>query len=891
MKYWLFLLALLSTPDWGYAQTGNLTPHKLRCEYLDHPLAVDAVAPRLSWKLNGEGGSQTAFRVTVSHDSLTAARGQGEIWDSGKRHGNTTLLAYNGPALRPRTDYYWRVTSWGDGKTAAASSPVARFRTGVMHDHWQGAWITDSRDVDLEPAAYFRKEFAVGKELKSAHLYIAAGGLHEVYLNGTKVGDHLLDPAFTRFDARVLYVTHDVTDLVQEHNAVSVLLGNGWYNHQATAVWYFHEAVWRARPRFCLDLRLEYTDGSTETVATDKSWKTAPSPVVYNSIYAGEAYDATRALPGYNEAGFDDSGWAASFVVQAPADKISSQQMHPIRKTAEITPTSVRKINDRKYLVDLGRNIAGVTELTVTGPAQTVIEVTHAELLDSAGNLDLANIDLHYRPAAGAHPFQTDIYTLSGEGVETFSPRFNYKGFQYVEITSSEPLEITRQSIKGIVLHSDVPQVGHIRSSDSTLNKLWEATNNSYLANLFGYPTDCPQREKNGWTGDAHIASETGLYNFDAITVYEKWLADHQDEQQPNGTLPAIIPSSGWGYQWANGPDWTSSLAIIPWNVYLFYGDSRLLESVYPNLRRYVERIRAVSKNNLTDWGLGDWIPVKTKTPVEFTSSVYYFIDATILAEAARIKGHAADAERYGELAVAIRRAINDKYYDAATGSYANGSQTALSMALHWGIVPQASTDLVAQRLAERVVDGGKHIDVGLLGSKTILNALSDNGYADLAYEVASQDTYPSWGWWIANGLGTLPENWSLAAEKNDISHNHVMFGEISAWYFKALGGIKPDPRQPGFGSIILEPHFVAALDAFEATYASPRGTITSAWKREGGKLNYLVVVPPNCTASLRLEARHLSPNVMPFVTQRGDGFFALELPAGRYEMRIEEED
>ena len=244
---------------------------------------------------------------------------------------------------------------------------------------------------------------------------------------------------------------------------------------------------------------------------------------------------------------------------------------------------------------------------------------------------------MHYRPTDDSDPFQTDIYTLKGEGIETFAPKFNYKGFQYIEVESSKPIELTERSIIGIFMHSDIPSNGKVISSNPLINKLWSATNNAYLSNLFGYPTDCPQREKNGWTGDAHIAVEMGLFNFDGITIYEKWLADHRDEQQSNGVLPAIIPSSGWGYHWANGPDWTSSLAIIPWNVYLFYGDQKLLSDCYDNIKRYVDHITEISPGFITNWGLGDWVPVKSKTPKAFTSSIYYYVDTTILAKASKL--------------------------------------------------------------------------------------------------------------------------------------------------------------------------------------------------------------------------------------------------------------
>jgi alpha-L-rhamnosidase len=518
----------------------------------------------------------------------------------------------------------------------------------------------------------------------------------------------------------------------------------------------------------------------------------------------------------------------------------------------KVNSVSMRKYNDRNYVFDLGRNISGVSELTVTGAAGTKIELIHSELIDKYGHVDLSNIDVHYRPTDDTDPFQTDIFILKGEGEEVFSPRFNYKGFQYVELKSDKPIELMPQNLKGYFMHSDVPPVGKIISSNPTIDKIWKAGNNSYLSNLFGYPTDCPQREKNGWTGDAHIAIETGLYSFDAITIYEKWMADHRDEQQPNGVIPAIIPTDGWGYQWANGPDWTSTIALIPWNVYLFYGDTKILSDNYNNIKRYVDHIDDLYPTGLTDWGLGDWVPVKSKAPKELTSTAYYYTDAMILSRIAGILGNDNDELHYSQLAKKIKKALNEKYFDPGTGIYGSGMQTELCVPLHWGLVPEDKINLVAANLARKVAEDSFHIDVGLLGSKAILNALSENGYADVAYKVASQETFPSWGWWIVNGATTFYENWNIEA-KRDLSLNHIMFGEINAWFYKALGGIKPDPASPGFKNILLQPHFIDGLERFYAEHKGPYGKISSSWINSDNGVLYQVTIPANSSATVFL--------------------------------------
>jgi len=887
----IYTLFLLLAFNHGYSQV-NL--QKLRCEWLKNPLGLDTNAPRFTWQVltDEPGYLQSAYQLIVGDDSAAVENGNGNVWESGTTQSETLPAVYQGPDLKAFTRYFWKVRLKDKNGTWSNWSPIAFFEMGMMdQSNWKGHWITDSPDYHKKEAPYFRRTFETNKQITAARAYITAAGLYELSINGERVGDHELDPTYTRFDRRNLYVTYDVSEHLQVgKNAIGVLLGNGWYNHQSTAVWYFDKAPWRARPKFCMDLRIQYSDGSVETISTAQGWKTALSPVIFNSIYTAEHYDARLEQAGWNTFEFDDAAWGNAMATNAPSQNITAQALHPVRHVKEIKATSFTQVGKNKCLYDFGRNMSGVTQIKVAGEEGTVIRLKHVERLDQEGNADMSNIDVHYRPTDDSDPFQTDIFILSGKGEETFRPKFNYKGFQYVEVSSDKPLKLDQESLIAYFMHSDVPPVGKLQSSNKVLEKIWKAANASYLSNLFGYPTDCPQREKNGWTGDAHIAIETGLYNFEGITIYEKWLADHRDEQQPNGVLPAIIPSNGWGYTWANGPDWTSTIAIIPWNIYLFYGDKTLLEACYENIKRYLGAIGERSTDGLTDWGLGDWVPVKSVSPKELTSSIYYYVDARILAKMAKIIGKEADHKQYSALALKIKKAINDKYLDAETGIYGSGLQTELSAPLYWGVVPAGMVDKVAANLAKRVEADNKHIDVGLLGTKTILNALSENGYADLAWEVASQNDYPSWGWWIANGATTFYENWDPKSDR-DISMNHIMFGEINAWYYKALGGIFPDEKSPGFKNVILRPNFVAGLEQFSASHESPFGTIVSSWERKGKKIEYEVEVPTNSTASLVLDTHKVKESGKdidashPSITKklRDDGKVVYELESGKY--------
>lgn len=845
----------------------------LQSDHLENPIGIDNPAPRLSWKMedNRQGARQRAYRVLVGKDSIQVAGGTADMWDTGKMISQDILVTYAGKPLEPCTKYYWKVIS-DDLLNKEVASSVHSFETGMMNSkNWQGAWIGDGKDKDYQPAPYFRKKFAAGKTIKSARAYIAAAGLYELYINGEKIGDHRLDPLYTRFDRRNLYVTYDVTGQLRNgDNAIGVLLGNGWYNHQSKAVWDFDRAPWRNRPAFCMDLRITYSDGSVETIPTDLSWKTSSGGLIFNSIYTGEHYDARLEQGGWNTPNFDDSKWNGVGYRGAPSQNIVAQQARPIRNVLTIPAKSVNKIDEKTYVFDFGQNMSGVTQINVSGEKGTEVRIMHGERLFDNGRIDMSNIDVYYRGDKVKDPFQTDILILSG-GKDEFMAKFNYKGFRYVEVTSDKPIELNQNSLTAYFMHSDVPSVGKINTSSELVNKLWWATNNAYLSNLMGYPTDCPQREKNGWTGDGHFAIETALYNYDGITVYEKWLADHRDEQQPNGVLPDIIPTGGWGYGTDNGLDWTSTIAIIPWELYMFYGDSKPLADCYESIKRYVNYVDRTSPNHLTTWGRGDWVPVKSQSNKELTSSIYFYVDTRILANAAKLFNKQEDLAYYTALAEKIKNAVNDKYLNKETGIYANGSQTELSVPLQWKIVPDNMIAKVAQNLAKKVEEAGFHLDVGVLGAKAILNALSENGYAETAYKVAARDTYPSWGWWIVNGATTLLENWDLKAER-DISDNHMMFGEIGGWFYKGLGGIFPDPEQPGFKHILLRPNFVKELKHFEAQHESPYGRIVSKWKWDRRKINYEVIVPANSTATL-----YLPDNI------KGDK--VIELEAGRHDL------
>jgi alpha-L-rhamnosidase len=441
------LFSLLFASIQGFTE---IRVENLKCEYLTNPIGIDASHPRLIWQLQSDRQEslQKVYQIVVGTDESEVLDGKGNTWESGTVNSATLPVVYQGSKLKPFTRYFRRVRIQDDEGTWSDWSPVAYFETGMMDQrNWKGKWITDTYDYNVKPAPYFRKEFSTEKTIQSARAYIAVAGLYELSINGKRIGDHRLDPTYTRFDRRNLYVTFDVTkNLETGENAIGVLLGNGWYNHQSTAVWYFDKAPWRARPKFCMDLRITYTDGSEETITTGQDWRTTLSPVIFNSIYTAEHYDARLEQPGWDEPGFSGENWKNALNTGAPSQNITAQVLHPIRNVTEISAKEMKEVEPQTWLFDFGRNIAGVTQMRVSGAEGTTIRLKHVEKLDEEGRADMSNIDVHYRPTDDSDPFQTDIFILNGDGENEFMPKFNYKGFQYVEVTSDKPLELTKES-------------------------------------------------------------------------------------------------------------------------------------------------------------------------------------------------------------------------------------------------------------------------------------------------------------------------------------------------------------------------------------------------------------------------------------------------------------
>ncbi len=741
-----------------------------------------------------------------------------------------------------RGERNWQKTEFDD-----TNWPAPRILRTVGDDPW-GVPKTGYATGWLQtaPSPIFRKAFSVDRPIQRATVSVAGLGYYELRLGGKKVGDHELPPAFSRYDRRVLYNTFDVTDRIRQgENVLGVRLGNGWYNMHTRATWDFDQSPWRAEPRMLLHLRLEMTDGSVRTIVSDESWKATTGPLYLDSIRAGEVYDARLEMPGWDQPGFDDSDWSAATVASAPDGKLSSELMPPMRVTETIRPISVQETRPGVFVYDLGQNIAGWARLSVEGPEGTEVTLRYSERLRYDGTLDRMEISKFLF----AGPFQQDTYILKGQGRETWEPSFVYHGFRYVEVRGY-PGEPTLDDLQGRVVHTDFERAGSFECSAPLLNRIQELTSWSFRGNFHGYPTDCPQREKNGWTGDAHLAAEQGLTFWNSATAYRKWMDDIQDEQRDTGEIAAIIPTSGWGYAWGNGPAWDSAYVLIPWYVYLYRGDRGILENHYETMKRYVDYVDRRSPEGIADFGLGDWAPADTETPREVTSTGYFHVDTIIVAQTAKILGRDDDAKYYRALANKIRKAFQEKFHHGE-GLYANGSQTALSCALFQGLADPSQEKAIVDQLVQAVHQRDDHLDVGILGAKYLFHTLSDHSQHELAYRVATQTTPPSYGDWVRRDATTLWEHWD-----GHSSLNHIMYGDIAFWMMRCLAGIRVDPEHPGFKHVILRPQLTEGLDWVKACHISPYGPIRLHWNQKNELGQFHVMLPPNTTARLWLPAR-----------------------------------
>jgi alpha-L-rhamnosidase len=830
------------------------TAFGMRCEYLQNPLGIDVTSPRLSWTNNlpGRGAGQSAYQIIVASSETNLAQNQGDLWDSGKvETGQSFLVAYGGLPLSSRENCYWKVRVWDQNGNVSAWSLGAMWSMGLLNaGDWSAEWIgmdTDTNITPAPPSPRFRTTFEVNKPVARATAYICGLGYYELYLNGSKVGDHFLDPTWTRYDYHAYYTTYDVTtNLVEGQNAIGVQLANGYYNQWAQDAWNTYNAPWRALPQMIVQLEITYIDGTTNAVLSDNSWKAATGPLLLDTTRLGEVYDARLEQPGWTTTNFDDSAWSAAILREGITGTLLAQDAEPIKEFQSLTAAKIISVAGQPgvYTFDFGQNLVGWGRLTVSGPAGTSVKMVYGEKTNSDGSVDQSNIN--YLIYSYQQYFQSDTYTLKGVGVETWNPHFTYHGFRYAEVTGL-PSPPTTNTLVACVLHTDFDPAGSFVCSSPLLNKIETNAMWSYMGDFVGIPTDCPTREKNGWTGDAQLACETGLTHFHSEPDYTRWMKEFVSGQLSNGELSGVFPNASWGY--GEGPAWESASILIPWFVYQHCGDIRILTNNFACMKAYVDYETSVAASNIVSYGLGDWEPANTVTPPAVTDTGYYYEGALIVARTAWLMGNYAESEQYSNLAAQIGLSFNSSFFNGNTSQYAGGTQTAQSCALYQGLVDSNQIPAVASALAASVAANGNLIDTGILGSKYMLRALCDNGHSDTAMTLAAQTAYPSWGNWVVNGATTLWETWSGAGSGDSL--NHIMFGDISAWFIEYLAGIRPGA--PGYSQVIIKPEITGALAWAQASHDSPYGPISSAWQVNGQAISLNVSIPPGSSGIVYL--------------------------------------
>lgn len=898
---------------------GALSPVRLRCEYLADPTGIDQVHPRLTWRVESDqrGQLQTAYQILVASNETELSRDEADRWDSGKVESDQTLhVVYQGKPLASRQTCYWKIKTWDAAGVVSDWSDVGFWSMGLLvDDDWSADYIsyrdesaihTDTSTLYLPAARQYRKEFDAGrKTIARATVYATALGIYELHLNGQRVGDAYFAPGWTDYRQRAYYNTYDVTDLVNSgDNSIGAWVAEGWYSGYVgfglltgMGTEKNGRSNYGKTPALMAQLEIQYTDGTTEIVKTDSTWKvTGDGPITEADLLMGEAYDARREMPGWATPGFDDSDWQSAIraqdngkttamfyearnpEVKGRGPKITGKPRSlgfqrpqleafpgvPVRVTETIASKSVAKREDGTYVFDLGQNFAGIIRMMVQGPAGQRIQIRYGEMLHPDGRLMTENL----RKSRA-----TDFYTCKGdpEG-EVYESRFTFHGFQFVEV-SNFPMENgenpSLDAVTGLVMHSDTPMTSTFDCNDPMVNRLFQNVLWTQRANFLDLPTDCPQRdERMGWTGDAQAYVGTAAYNADIGAFYTKWLRELMESQRPSGAFPGYAPFT-FQHGWDFGTAWADAGVICPWTLWQAYGDTRVIEDCWEPMTRFMDWRERTSKDDLgvshgNAWG--DWLAQGASTPLEYVDTIYLAISSDMMAEMAEAIGKEDDAKKYREQFERTKKAFNEKYVTDA-GRVNVPTQSAQALALFADLIPDEQREATGQFLAGMIAKNGNRMSTGFLGTRPLLPVLSASGQHNLATFLLQSRDFPSWGYEIANGATTIWERWDSYTREDAFgrhnaamnSFSHYAFGAVCEWMFGTLAGIRSDG--PGYAKIIIDPRPPQSgsnamndpIDRVEASYDSIRGKIVSDWRMLADQFHLNVTIPANTTATVYL--------------------------------------
>jgi alpha-L-rhamnosidase len=851
----------------------NLHPTFLRCEKLVNPQGIDILIPRLSWfsESKQKAQKQTAYRILVSSSSEKLNTDTGDLWDSKKVNSDESInIYYKGTALKSGMQCFWKVKVWDKNGRESEWNQPAKWSMGLLNKQdWKAEWIGLDKAVNSDnpdtfftrlSARYLRKEFTAAGNIKRAAAYISGLGLFELYINGQKIGDQVLAPALSQYPKKSFYMTFDVTkNIFDGKNAIGVILGNGRFfgprHGDATQTYGF--------PKMIFHLDVEYSDGSKKTIVTDKSWKlTADGPIVANNEYDGEEYDATKELTGWDKPGYNDSGWIDVEIVKEPSQRLEAQMIEPIKVMETIEPISVKEIQPGIFIYDMGQNMVGWASLKVKGERGAKVTMRFAETLKEDGNLYLDNL----RSAK-----VTDIYTLNGEGTEQWEPRFTYHGFRYVELRGY-PGTPDLNSIKGKVVHDYMENTGSFTCSNESINKIYRNAYWGIRGNYRSIPTDCPQRdERHGWLGDRAVGSKGESYIFDNANLYAKWLDDIEDSQDEKGSIPAVAPTYWKVYN--DDITWPAAYYIIADMLYEKFGDVEPIRKHYDSMKKYLVHLKdSYMRNDIMPRDqYGDWcMPPESpelihsndparKTSGEFLGTAFYYQLLKLMEKYALKLSKTEDSKMFAQLSEQVKNGFFKQFYNPETKEFYKSTTTASVFGLAYNLVPEeAKKNLFTNLIAITMTEFDGHISTGLVGAEYLLRILSDYGRADLAYKVASNKTYPSWGYMAENDATTIWELWNGNTAAPDMnSGNHVMLlGDLIIWLYEYLGGIKADETNPAFKHIVMQPIPIPDLKFVKTSYKSMYGLMKSEWSLDGSQFNWNIEIPANTTASVYIPAK-----------------------------------
>ncbi|WP_085980034.1 family 78 glycoside hydrolase catalytic domain [Rhodopirellula sallentina] len=870
----------------------------LKCEYLTDPRGIDIPDPRFFWQVKSDQDDavQSAYQLIVATSEALIAENNGDVFDSGKVVSDRSIqIAYEGKPLSSATDYYWKVRIWGRDDQPSAWSGTARFATGLLndgdwknsqwiawkdHDAWQNAWWK-RKEVELkcqefylpsyfgarmnmfermyfhgenryDPAPLLRKTFATKKPIASAKVFICGLGYHELFLNGSRVSDHVLDPGWTQYNRTALYVAHDVTDFVRDgENAIGVMLGRGNYGMLALDHWGFYKkGGYIGQPKLKCLIKIDYEDGTTQNVVSDLSWKVTGGPIQYDCPHMGEVYDATKEIPGWNTPEFDDAGWDSVHSAPAPEGELKSQLCEPIRVVKTFRPVSVKPGGRGSFLVDAGTNLAGWLRVKIDAPAGTPITIYYGEDSDPL---------THGQPGG----YQQNAYVAKGEPGEVAECHFSYKGFRYALIKGHDK-SLTADDVEVCQVNSDVTDVSTFQTSDAMINQLHMICRRSLTSNLHSIPTDCPHREKNGWMGDATTGMEYGMANYDLAALMTKFVGDMLDTQDDEGRMAAIAPCNSNARKRGRSPLWSAACVHVSWYMYQTYGDTRIFERDWDRLSLFTEGVwkhnGVPGQRGIFKDGYGDWTSPhgnKGEEGVEVYSTMNFFLVLQRMAHMAKILGKAEDAIKFNSQAEEVRQALYTHCFDAEqtifTGTKPSGyRQGPNAMALYCRIAKPEHCDAVLKRLIQDIkVDRDLHVYGGIFTGQAAWEVMPQSGHAELAHDVLSTDTFPGYGKMLANDATTVWEHWTGGG-----SRIHHFLGYVDNYLTRYVAGIRCDLTKPGFKNILFEPQFINQVDDAEYHFDSIHGPTSIRWQRTGDdKYAIELIIPANCTGEFVVAA------------------------------------